>query len=239
MIVIATLQKPLLKTDNNLTADDFRKQEALKRSQLELLKKMPTLGFNNLLANWAFLDFVQYYGDVPARQVTGYRLLPEYFESIVKKDPRFVNAYLLLDTATTLFAGRPDVSVDLMNYGLNYLKPEQPSAYQVVAYKAVNELLFLGKTEEARKSYEMASQWAKIENTETSLTIAQRLEETAQFLAKNPDSKLARASAWLMIFSNAREDSVKKLALAKLEELGAEVTFTENSVSVKMPEDKP
>lgn len=204
-----------------------------------MLKKIPTFGFNNLLANWAFLDFVQYYGDAPARQVTGYRLLPEYFESIVKKDPRFVNAYLLLDTATTLFAGRPDVSVDLMNYGLNYLKPEQPSAYQVVAYKAIDELLFLGKTEEAKKSYEMASRWAKIENTETSLTIAQRLDETAQFLEKNPDSKLARASAWLMIFGNAREDIVRKLALAKLKELGAEITFTENSVSVKMPEDKP
>ncbi|WP_242027703.1 hypothetical protein [Cyanobacterium aponinum] len=235
--VIGILQKPLLNEEKVWTSEDFARQDSVIKAQLNLLQKLPTLGFDNLLASWAYLNFIQYYGDYEGRNLTGYSLLPDYYKVIVEKDPRFTGSYLLLDTATTLFAGRPDVSVDLINYGLKYLTPEIPLAYQVLMYKGTDELLFLGKTEEAQKSFETASEWATIANTETSLAIAQRAKETAQFLKNNPDSKLARASSWLMIFSNAREDVVRQLALSELKKLGAIVTFEGNTVSVKMPED--
>lgn len=237
VVVLSFLQKPLLNEQENMTSQDYLEQEKVKKIQLNLFSKLPYLGFDNLISDWLYLDFVQYYGDFFARKTTGYQLLPDYYKLIVNSDPRFIDAYLYLDTGTTLFAGRPDVSVDLMNQGLSYLTPDVPLAYQLWIYKGINELLFLGETQQAIKSYRKGAQWAKIFNTPRSLSQAMRAEETASFLAKNPDSRLARASAWLIIVSNARDDQVRKYALAKLRETGAEVTITPNSISVRMPDD--
>ncbi len=237
MILIIVLQKSLLGQNDQLTSADYVRENDLRKTKLDLLIKMPRLGFDNLVSNWAFLDFIQYYGDVEARQVTGYELLPQYFQAVVKKDPRFVNSYLYLDTATTLFAGRPDVSVDLLNYGLNYLSPAYPLAYQLWTYKGTNELLFLGETQKAKQSFQTGAKWAREQNTEDSMVIAQRLEEMAEFLAKNPDSRNARIGSWFMIFSNAREDVVRNLALKNIEELGGKITITEDRISVKVPEE--
>ena len=38
----------------------------------EIQKKLPSFGFDNLLADWTFLKFIQYFGDGEARQITGY-----------------------------------------------------------------------------------------------------------------------------------------------------------------------
>ncbi|WP_155083768.1 hypothetical protein [Cyanobacterium aponinum] len=234
--VIVKLQKPLLNKEKIETAQDFLRKESITQSQLDLIHRFPTLGFQNLIADKLFLDFIQYYGNAQARQVTGYGLLPDFYQLIVKRDPRFVTAYLTLDPATSLFAGRPDLSVEYLNFGLKYISPEQPLAYQIWLFKAIDELLFLGKTEEARKSFEMAAKWAKKANTPQTLAFSQRYAETAEFLKQNPDSKKARASAWLMILGNARDDQVRQIALANLEQLGAKITVNGNQFSVDIPE---
>jgi hypothetical protein len=237
VLTIVTLQKPLLNQEKKLSPEDFKQEDILRQSQLSFWKKFPSLGFNNLIADGLFLNFVQYYGDGKARDITGYDLLSKYYELIVKNDPYFLKAYFVLDPATSLFAGRPDLSVEYLKYGLKYITPDQPLAYQLWLFKATNELLFLGKTEDARKSFEMAAQWAKKENSENSLVFSQIFSETANFLEKNADSKKARASAWLMILGNAREDKVRQIALKNLQELGAKITINGSQVSVSIPDD--
>ncbi|AFZ48661.1 hypothetical protein Cyast_2718 [Cyanobacterium stanieri PCC 7202] len=239
VLSIGQLQKPLLTRQIDLTPQDIQQQETLTRTQLHLIQTLPTIGYDNIIAGWNFLNFVQYFGDGNARDITGYSLVPEYYRIIVNKDPRFVTSYLFLDTATSLFAGRPDISVELMEQGLQHLSPEIPSAYLVWTYKGINELLFLGRTQDAKQSYQTASEWAKIENTETSIAIRQRALETAQFLENNPDSRSARASAWMMILGNAREEEVRQLALQQLDELGAQITIDGNNLSVTIPQDDP
>ena len=239
VLSIGQLQKPLLTRQTDLTSQDIQQQEALIRTQLNLIQQMPTMGYDNIIAGWNFLNFVQYFGDSDARQITGYSLVPEYYQIIVQKDPRFVQSYLFLDTATSLFAGRPDISVELMEQGLQHLSPEISSAYLVWIYKGINELLFLGRTQDAKQSYLTASEWAKIENSETSIPIGQRALETVQFLENNPDSRSARASAWMMILGNAREEEVRQLALQQLDQLGAQITIDGNNLSVTIPEDDP
>jgi hypothetical protein len=235
---IVWLQSPLLKETADIAPEEYWERQTLKQVQLELLQKIPAFGFSNLVADWAFLDFVQYYGDGKGREVTGYQLVPDYFQIVVNRDPRFITAYLFLDPATTLFAGRPRKSVELMNQGLKYLQPTMPLAYQVWMYKGIDELLFLGETQEARESYQVAAEWAKLENTPIGVAHSERAQETAQFLAQNPDSKLARASAWMMILANARDEQTRKIALENLKKLGAEVIITPYSISVKMPQNE-
>ena len=236
ILSIVALQKPSLNQEKNLIQENFKRQEKIKKSELNLFRRIPSFGFNNLIADRLFLDFIQYYGDREKRKITGYSMLIDYYELIVKADPRFIKAYFILDPAVSLFSGRPDKSVQLIDYGLRYITSDQPIAYQIWLFKATNELLFLGETQEARKSFEKAAQWAEKENTEDSLSASQIFYQTAQFLADNPDSTKARASAWLMILNNARDDEVRKVALRNLQKLGAEVKIEGNRISISIPD---
>jgi hypothetical protein len=74
---------------------------------------MPSFGYNNIIANWVYLNFVQYFGDDEVRAKTGYSLSPEYFEVILGRDPRFIPAYLSLSTSTSMYAGMPERSIKL------------------------------------------------------------------------------------------------------------------------------
>lgn len=76
------------------TLADLKQAEQQEAMRLQLLKQMPTFGFDNLIASWTFLNFLQYYGDTPVRQQTGYSLSPNYFDLITQRDPRFVDIYL-------------------------------------------------------------------------------------------------------------------------------------------------
>ena len=234
---IFCLQKSRLNIQKNPPNQNYLKQEQEQKLRLNLLNYSPSFGFNNLIADWAFLNFIQYYGDAPAREKTGNSLSPNYFEAVVKNDPRFIDAYFLLASATSLFAGHPQKSVDLISKGLEYVSPNMPLAYQLWTYKAVDELLFLGDTEAAKKSYQMAAQWARYQNDEMSRLNGARAAETAQFLATNPDSKRAQVGAWLMIFGNARDEQTRQEALRRIEALGGKVTITPGKVSVQMPEE--
>ncbi|MGY6529580.1 MAG: hypothetical protein ACXITR_06590 [Cyanobacterium sp.] len=233
-----TLQLSFLDKENQpLTSEDYARQEDKMRIQLQSLSRLPSLGFDNLIANGVFLNFIQYYGDTEARQITGYSVIPDFFELVVSRDPRFVNGYLIMDPANTLFAGKPQLSVKLLENGLNYLNPQIPQSHQLWIYKAINELLFLGQTEDALESYKMAAQWAREQNTEISIAQAQRAEETAEFLANNPNSKLARGSSWLMILNNTRDEEVRNIALTELQNLGAQIIVDNNRVSIIMPDE--
>ncbi|MDJ0689345.1 MAG: hypothetical protein QNJ41_12625 [Xenococcaceae cyanobacterium MO_188.B32] len=233
---IVSLQRNQLTAINQSHPEKYAKQEQAQKIKLNLLNNIPTFGFSNLVANWAFLDFIQYFGDRPARNQTGYNLNSKYFKTIVKHDPHFVDAYLHLAPATSLFSGKPKTTVSLMTKGLQSISPESPKSYLVWTYKGVDELLFLGDNQAAQKSYETAAEWAKYHDDKISKIIGDRARETADFLAINPDSKQAQVSSWMMIYSNSRDEAVKELALKRIEALGGELIITPNTITVKMPE---
>ncbi|PSB46752.1 hypothetical protein C7B80_12135 [Cyanosarcina cf. burmensis CCALA 770] len=216
------------------------KQEQLEKSRLILLKKLPTFGFSNLVGDWGFLQFIQYFGDGEARKYTGYSLSPDYFELVVNRNPRLVKAYLYLSPATSIYAGRPDRSVALFAQGLKSISPHtDPKAYFLWMYKAVDELLFLGDHQAARHSYEMAAQWASNSQDKSSKLVADRARETAQFLSKNPQSVQARIGAWATILSNARDDASRQLAIDNIQKLGGEVIINPNGLlQIKSPVEK-
>lgn len=234
---IIKLQLPLTEEKNSSQVDraDLLRQEEREAIRVNFLRKLPNFGFNNLVADWTYLQFVQYFGD-RARDETGYRLNPEYFETFVQKDPRFVAPYFIFAPATTIFSGRPDISVKVMEDGLKYIQPEQELAYQLWLYKGVDELLFVGKPQEAKLSYQMASQWAKYHDDEASQRAGIQAQQTADFLATNPNSRKAQAAAWMNIYTNAREDVVKKLAWQNIKRLGGKLTVTSSAVSLTFPE---
>lgn len=221
---VLSLQQPKLQalTKSGLDSSDYQRASDLEKIKLNILKKLPAFGFKNILADWTFLQFIQYYGDGQARKTTGYTLSPEYLEIISQNDPKFVHAYLRISPASSMNAGRPDRTVAIMSEGLKSLSPKIPDAYFVWLYKGVDELLFLGDNKAAKQSYQMASKWATIAKDDK---IAASAEKTANFLTKKSDSKTAQVGAWFMVFVNSPDRETQTLAINKIESLGGKLTI--------------
>lgn len=223
----------------NLSQEALERAEETEKTRLNLLKQSITLGFDNLVADWAFLGFVQYFGDGPVREKTGYSLNPDFFEVIVNSDPRFVRAYLVLSPATSIYAGRPDRTIALMNRGLKSIAANtSPDSYYVWLYKGVDELLFLGDSKAAQHSYEMAAQWASTYSDPVSKQVVTSARRTARYLASNPDSKQAQLSSWVLVLSNTIDDRVRQLAIRQIQALGGRVLINpQGQVSIQGPKE--
>lgn len=189
------LKRPSLWTENPAQAAE---QEKLR---LQLLKQAPTFGFDNVMADWVFLNFLQYYGDDAARKATGYGLSPDYFDDITCLDPRFVMAYLFLSGSVSHQLGQPDVAIKMMQRGTEALSPQiDDAAFQVWRFKALDQLLLLGDIPGAIESYEQAANWTK---GTSYAEIEPILRGTANFLRTDPNSKPVRVMAWGDIYEQA------------------------------------
>ncbi len=239
--LVLGLQLPRLNQIRNsneeLTLPEIERELAQEQIRLQVWRQIPSFSFDNLLANWVFLQFAQYFGDDPARLQTGYRLSPRYFEIIVDRDPRFLGAYVPLSTSISLYSAQPEISIALMDQGLKSMNPQTPPrSYFVWRLKAIDQLLFLGDGVGAKQSFLTSADWASNYTDEESqyLTITSR--QTAEFLDRNPNSKNAQVAAWTMVIGNVTDARTKEIARQRLEALGARiVTNADGSINILNP----
>jgi hypothetical protein len=189
------LNQPSLWLEDPVQAN---KQEKVR---LQMLKQSPTFGFDNLISDWVFLNFLQYYGDDPARQKTGYDLSPAYFDIITRLDPRFTMAYLFLSGSVSHQLGKPELSIAMMQRGTDALSPQiDEAAFQVWRLKGLDQLLLVGDIPGAIQSFEQAANWTK---GTSYASIEPILRGTADFLRTDPNSKPVRVMAWSSIYEQA------------------------------------
>jgi hypothetical protein len=238
---ILALQSLYLNPQNkSLTSTDYQRRTADEKSALNVFRRTPSLGFDNLLADWLYLQFIQYFGDNEARDKSDYSLLSEYFQQLVERDPRFNDAISKLDVALSLFAGDPQKSVEILTQALQNqpAKFETPiRSYYLWRAKGNNELLLLGDTESAKKSYYQSILSAKAYNDENSKRIMEISQRSIDFLEKNPDSKLARIGAWVTVLANRPDPKTMKRVIREIEALGGRVIFnpTNGEIKVQLP----
>lgn len=235
---IVYLQKPQLKTSNNINLQQYNRQEAKEKTTANLLAKMPSFDLSNLIADWAFLKFLVYFGDGDVRQHTGYAATSDYFKTVVKNDPRFVKAYFMMSPANSLFAGNPQQSTALIEQGLASITPQShPDSYVLWIYKAIDELLFLGDSQAAKASYDKGIEWASYYDDDRSKAFSARMQQMSNFLANNPDSVEAQIGSWFQLLTNAKDDVTRRRAVDNIEKLGGKIEFTPNGVTVTVPEE--
>lgn len=241
LTLVGLIQMPQLQRlktkSQTATVESLQRNIEQEQVRLTLLKKLPAFGFDNLLADWTFLNFLQYFGDAPARAKTDFTLSPDYFEVILGRDPYFLNAYTFLSTSSALYAGLPERSVAIARKGLSSLKPNvPPESYYAWRQLGIDELLFLGDAQAARKSFETAASWAKQSSVPGSDRVAALSERTAAFLANNPHSKTAQVAAWAMVLTNASDKRTQDTAILKIEALGGKVILNPNgSFAIQPP----
>ncbi len=181
------------------TPEQDARQEGLR---LDLLSKMPSFGFGNMVANWTFLNFIQYYGDEPARKVTGYSLAPKYFDILTRHDPRFVESYLFLSGTISHQLGKPELALEFMKRGTDSLSPQMhPKAFSVWRCAGLDQILLLGDLPGAARSFDMTAKWAA--ESEEYKQFVPNFQGTADFLRTNPDIDFVRFQAWLVVFQDA------------------------------------
>lgn len=234
MVAMVEMQQEKVKTltKEKLLERNYRQESRLENAQVELLKNIPSFGFDNMLANWAMLQFIQYYGDGDARRETGYGLSPDFMEIVTKNDPKFVRAYLMMSVASSVNAGKPERTIEIMNKGLAKLSPDINDAYFVWLYKGVDELLFLGDITAAKKSNQMAADWAKIAGNEF---IEKSARGTVKFLETNPDSRAPRVGAWMLVWINSQDEETRRLAKENIEKLGGKLVVVNNNQVMAIP----
>jgi hypothetical protein len=225
ILVITWFQIPQLhqlqQRSQMASVEETRQATQAEQTRLKLLQKVPAFGFDNLLSDWAFLSFLQYFGDEVARTKSDYSLSPEYFEIVLQRNPNFLRAYPFASTSTSLYAGMPERSIALTQKAAQSLRPNAPSgSYYVWRQIAIDQLLFLGDAQAAKRSFETAAQWANGQGNTAAATLSR---QTAQFLANNPDSKSAQVSAWSMILANVPDDRTRQIAISRIKSLGGKI----------------
>ncbi|MBD2092448.1 hypothetical protein H6F67_21610 [Microcoleus sp. FACHB-1515] len=243
VVAIVLLQLPLLRqiqaASETPNPAQIQRDTIIQTARLNLLEKAPTFGFDNLVADWTFLSFLQYFGDQPARLATDYRLSPEFFDVVIDRDPRFLQTYPFLSSSTALFAAQPERSIALMNQGLQSMTPTiPPGSFYVWRNKAIDELLFLGDAQAARQSFLKAAEWARASGLPEAENVARLSEQTAQTLDRNPDSRQAQIGAWVLVLGSAPDDRTRQTAIDRIQQLGGQIVpQPDGSFSVQLPPD--
>lgn len=226
-------------SNNNNIEEALSHQKSDQIVRMNIINKLPSIGFRNLLSNLNFLQFLKYFGDDESRERTGYSFSPDFLTSVIEYDPYYRMFYLFLSESTTFYAGQPDKTVSLMEKGLSSPNAHKPSdSYYVWRYKGIDELLFLNDSQAAQASFRMAAEWASKSDDLESDLIATLSRNTAESLAINPTSNRAKISAWSSILTTSFDENTRQQAIEKISELGGEVVFSEEGgVRINYPEE--
>ena len=216
------------------TLEETRKAVRDEEARLKLIRQLPSrgFGFNNMIANFAFLQFLQYFGDDIARNnfQTGYSLSPLYFGNIIDRDPRFLSSYIYMSSSVSMFAGVPSEAINIYNKGLKSLDPDQqPMSYSVWRYKATDQLLYLGDAKGARESYLQAAAWADKASLTGKVLVgdpkisAEASRQSAKWLEEERDLTKAQIGAWSLVLQNATDKKTVQIIAQELDKLGMKI----------------
>lgn len=192
--------------------------------QVQLLRNIPTFGFKNLISDWAFLQFLQYFGNREHRQITGYNLADDYFEVMIERDPYHFDPYIFVSSTLSLYAAQPERAIELQKKGLESLTPElPPESYFIWRQIGIDQILYLDDLEAASRSHEIAAEWAAQSSDPRAEEDQYSLKETADFLKTDPDNTQVQVSAWLQVLATAPNQGTKDIAIENIENLGYEL----------------
>ncbi len=221
---IIKLQQPQLQqlSAREVASPEDQRQEAL---NLSLMSRSPSFGLDNILADWAFLNFVQYDGDTATRKAVGYPLAPNYFEMITRLDPRFVDSYVFLSSIMSYQMGMPKEAIALMDRGTSALAPkDHPRAFLVWRLKGLDQLLMANDLDASQFSYDQAGDWALASSDASVRQVGPIFKQTAEFIRTDPNNKTVLLWSWSAIYDQAvvtRDQVTQARAREMLLKIGA------------------
>lgn len=161
--------------------------------------RLVSLGFEQVVADYYWLQFIAYVGDKEARDVDHYEHAHRYLDLITDLDPRFIQAYWFAAFTIGGDQQNPARAAELIARGL---KANQDNWY--LPYLAgVNQFLYARNAKEAAKYYRIAAKYSDAPNW---------LERQAIILDSQVPSLVKNANIWLNIFYSVRDDTIRERA---------------------------
>jgi hypothetical protein len=186
----------------SLTAPENEEQSRPLLPRAELLKFF-SLGYNQLLADLWWLNFIQYYGDTKLRLKDKYAYAYNYLDLITQVDPKFTQPYWFAAFAVGSEQKRPDLAARLIERGVR----ANPDNWYLPFIAGINQYLFAGNDVAAARYYRMAAKFPQAPNW---------LGRQAVILEAKVPSLIKQTNIWASIYISSPDPLVKAEAKKKL-----------------------
>lgn len=167
------------------------------------------LGYENLGASWLWLSLIQYYGDKPSRQKTGYQLGYDYLDAITDLDPYFLDAYLFAPILT-IQTGRPEFTRSILLKGTEFITPDlfPQDAHRLYVQLALNDILFLGYLDTGKDFYYKAADILEQRGGN-----GDDYRDLANRIVNNPDTDYVRFKLWDNLYKTVNDPDLQRSIL--------------------------
>jgi hypothetical protein len=157
--------------------------------------KSVTLGFDSLLADYYWLKFVSYIGDVHLNKQADRSKTEQFVDLIIALDPHFVSAYWF--AAFTLGGDQrnPRKAAEILEFGIQ----NNPDNWYLPFIAGVNQYLYAGNAAAAASYYKVAAGYPGAPNW---------LSRQAQILESEMPKLLKDANSWLNIYRTSENGPV-------------------------------
>lgn len=196
--------------------------------------KLVSLGFDQLLADFYWLAFVQYIGDTEARKNDRCCLTYKYLDLITSLDPRFIQAYWFAAFSIGQDEGNPQLASNLIERGI---KANQDNWY-VPFIAGINQYLYAHNEIAAARYYRMAAKYphapswlnrqasileAKIPSIIKEVRVWNDIHESAKETLVRNHARDRLISLWMRIYKVSPSLPIRKTAIDALKKLGVRV----------------
>jgi tetratricopeptide (TPR) repeat protein len=165
--------------------------------------KLCAMGYDQLVADWYWLSFVQYIGDSEGRSRDKYAQADKYLDLIVGLDPKFVKAYWFAAFVVGGDQKQPELAAKFIDRGIE----ANPNNWYLPFIGGINQYLFAHNDLAAAKYYRMASKFPGAPDW---------LGRQAQMLEAHIPSFIKEINTWDNIYRSTKDPLVKEKARAKL-----------------------
>jgi hypothetical protein len=192
-----------VKLDASADTRAMKSAEVLPKAEV---LKMVSLGYDQILADIYWLNFIQYFGDTNARLVDHYDRCYDYLSLISALDPHFIQAYWFAAFAVGTEQKRPDLAEKIISRGLS----NNQDNWYLPYIAGVNEFINSKDDKKAAKYYKMA---AKFPGSPPWLS------RQAQILDTNLPRIFKEIRTWATVYESNPDGLVKSTARTKLIDL--------------------
>ncbi len=198
--------------------DQFQPPENLLPSSAAA--KVCALGYDQLLADWYWLAFVQYIGDGAARGRDHYAAADKYLQLIVDLDPGFIKAYWFASFILGSERRQPDEAAKFIDRGIQ----ANPDNWYLPFIAGINQYLYARNDISAAKYYKMAAKFPDAPPW---------LSRQSAILAARIPSSIKEINIWDSIYGSSSDEMVKEKARGHLISLWMQVYKSATTDTIK------
>ncbi|HEY9732224.1 MAG TPA: hypothetical protein V6C89_09935 [Drouetiella sp.] len=185
-----------------------------------LTVKLAALGFDELIFDWYWLEFIQYLGDRKSRQSDQSAKAERYLDLLSTLDPHFTPTYYF---AAIILGGDQNHAANaekIIDRGI----AANPESWLLPYAAGMNQYLFAHNEKRAARYYQMAAKLPEAPDW---------IGRQAKILEANIPSIIKEINVWDSMYRSSTDASVKQRALEKLVTLWVKVYKTAPTATIK------